>query len=141
MTNAEKFAEMFGTDLQRQCSIQSWWDQEYIPTEAESEDAISRANTIDEISRIILDHPLDGYEDGQLILKTIQNMPPVNTAEKVGRWEKVTAENRDGSISWWYACSECGAPCPKTDYGTDYFGSYCSECGSRMRQARQVRRW
>ena len=40
-------------------------------------DAISRANTISEVSHIMLDHPLAGYEDEQLILKTIQDMPPV----------------------------------------------------------------
>lgn len=30
----------------------------------------------DKVSRIIDDHPLDGYEDGQLILKTIRDIPP-----------------------------------------------------------------
>lgn len=45
------------------------------------EDAISRANTINEVMRIMLDHPLEGYEDEQLILKTIQDMPPVTPAE------------------------------------------------------------
>lgn len=31
MTNAEKFAEVFGTDLKRQYITKSWWDQEFVP--------------------------------------------------------------------------------------------------------------
>ena len=35
MTNAEKFSEVFGTDLKRQYSTKSWWDQEFVPTKTE----------------------------------------------------------------------------------------------------------
>lgn len=42
MTNAEKFEEVFGTDLKRQYSTKTWWDQEFVPnkvsTTAESDD-------------------------------------------------------------------------------------------------------
>ena len=31
MTNAEKFIEVFGTDLKRQYSTKTWWEQEFIP--------------------------------------------------------------------------------------------------------------
>jgi hypothetical protein len=31
MTNAEKFVEVFGTDLKRQYATKSWWDQEFVP--------------------------------------------------------------------------------------------------------------
>ncbi len=94
-------------------------------------DAISRQYLVDKA--VSWDkHFADGIR--YVALTDILNAPPVTPQPKMGRWEKVTAENRDGSISWWYACSECGAPCPKTDYGTDYFGSYCSVCGRRMQE-------
>ena len=31
MTNAEKFVEVFGTDLKRQYATKSWWEQEFVP--------------------------------------------------------------------------------------------------------------
>lgn len=31
MTNAEKFIEVFGTDLKRQYSTKTWWVQEFVP--------------------------------------------------------------------------------------------------------------
>lgn len=31
MTNAEKFVEVFGTDIKRQYVTKSWWDQEFVP--------------------------------------------------------------------------------------------------------------
>ena len=96
-----------------------------------SEDCISRQDLVEKA--VCWDkHFADGIR--YVALTDILNAPPVTPQPKMGRWEKVTAENRDGSISWWYACSECGAPCPKTDYGTDYFGSYCSVCGRRMQE-------
>ena len=85
-------------------------------------DEISRANTIDEISHIIFDHPLDGYEDGQLILETIQDMPPVTPAEKTGKWI-------DGK------CNRCGTHAPYWAMASTYYCSdYCPKCGSRMMQ-------
>jgi hypothetical protein len=30
MTNAEKFVEVFGTDLKRQYATKSWWEQEFV---------------------------------------------------------------------------------------------------------------
>lgn len=39
MTNAEKFIEVFGAELPpRVYTTKSWWEQEYIPNKAESED-------------------------------------------------------------------------------------------------------
>ena len=35
MTNAEKFEEVFGTDLKRQYSTKTWWDQEFVPNKSE----------------------------------------------------------------------------------------------------------
>ena len=34
MTNAEKFVEVFGTDLKRQYATKTWWEQEFIPNKA-----------------------------------------------------------------------------------------------------------
>lgn len=89
-------------------------------------DAISRANTIDEVSRIIFDHPLDGYEDGQLILKTIQDMPPVTPAEKVGHWVYDDDCREHGH------CSECGYG--SIDIVDGKLHNYCQSCGARMQE-------
>lgn len=35
MTNAEKFTEVFGTELYRKYSTRSWWDQEFVPNKSE----------------------------------------------------------------------------------------------------------
>lgn len=88
-------------------------------------DAISRANTIDEISHIIFDHPLDGYEDGQLILETIQDMPPVTPAEKTGKWI-------DGK------CNRCGTHAPYWAMASTYYCSdYCPNCGAKMQEVEE----
>ena len=33
MTNAEKFIQVFGTDLKREYMTKSWWEQEFIEKE------------------------------------------------------------------------------------------------------------
>lgn len=99
---------------------------------SESEDCISRANTIDEVSRIMLDHPLDGYEDGQLVLNTIQDMPPVIPSEKqepqqrTGRWVSYPHQ-KDRE------CSICGhsEPYKFADKEAEIF-NYCPNCGAKM---------
>lgn len=35
MTNAEKFVEVFGTDLKRQYATKSWWEQEFVAPKRE----------------------------------------------------------------------------------------------------------
>lgn len=91
-------------------------------------DAISRQATIDEVSRIMLDRPLDGYEDGQLILKTIQGMPPVTPAEKIGKWVTV---NKSFKVTI-YKCSECGR-IVRDDTGYDVIKDYpYCHCGAKM---------
>jgi len=46
---------------------------------------------------------------------------------KTGHWEKTT----DG-YCYWYKCSCCGTKTPKNEWGSDYFSSYCPECGIKM---------
>jgi len=93
------------------------------------DDAISREGALMALTGEYTESPIEILSKA---IKRINTLPPVKPEQKTGKWKKVTAENKDGSISWWYACSECGVPCPKTDHGTDYFGNYCSDCGCRM---------
>lgn len=86
------------------------------------DDAISRQATIDEVSRIVNDHPLDGYEDGQLILKTIQDMPPVTPAKKAGRW----IEERT-----YMKCPNCYDIWHYEENQTERF-RHCPTCGRKM---------
>ena len=104
------------------------------------DDAINRQAVLDYIS---IDLRLDDEEIGNDVerqmelersYRYIKSLPPVHPKQRTGRWEKVTAENEDGSTLWWYACSECRAPCAKTDYGNDYFSDYCPNCGAKMQE-------
>ena len=92
-------------------------------------DAISRAKTIDEVSRIMLDHPLDGYEDGQLILKIIQDMPPVTPTKKVGQWIYIGNKDINQSVK----IVECNV-CHKRNMGSS---DYCPSCGVKMQEVEE----
>ena len=94
------------------------------------EDCISRKEVLDGI----INSDLTGWQESQA-LQVIEDLPSVQPKQqRAGKWEKVTTENRDGFTLWWYACSECGAPCSKTDYGTDYFSDYCPCCGTKLEE-------
>ena len=58
----------------------------------------------------------------------LQGFPPAEAASIVhAYWKK---EIEDGM--YWYACSNCGEPAPKTRYKTDLFSDYCPHCGAVM---------
>lgn len=44
-----------------------------------------------------------------------------------GRWVKKTEE-----YIYYYACSECGEPTLKSQWGHDFFSDYCPNCGAKM---------
>ena len=52
--------------------------------------------------------------------------------QKTGHWKK----SHDDIMQWW-ACSECGKPCPKGTYGGDFFSDYCPNCGAKMEESEE----
>ena len=62
------------------------------------------------------------------ILESIGTLKRVDAVEVVhGRWEKKTAD-----CVYYYACSECGEPVLKSQWGNDFFSDYCPNCGAKM---------
>jgi len=96
-------------------------------------DCISRRQAVSRISDLlVLELKCERLPTWNEVYNALSDLPPVQPKQRTGRWEKVTAENRDGSISWWWACSECEKPCAKNGFGEDYFSDYCPNCGLRM---------
>lgn len=46
---------------------------------------------------------------------------------KHGRWIKKTAD-----CIYYYACSECGEPVLRSQWGCDFFSEFCPNCGAKM---------
>lgn len=62
------------------------------------------------------------------ILSSMQGLHPADAAEVVhGEWVKKTAD-----YVYYYACSECGEPVLKSQWGHDFFSDYCPNCGAKM---------
>ena len=62
------------------------------------------------------------------ILAEIEFADTVEAVEVVhGRWVKKTAD-----YVYYYACSECGEPVLKSQWGNDFFSAYCHNCGAKM---------
>lgn len=51
-----------------------------------------------------------------------------SVGRKSGRWVKKTED-----FVYYYACSECGEPVLKSQWGHDFFSDYCPNCGADMR--------
>ena len=54
--------------------------------------------------------------------ETVDAVPVVH-----GRWVKKTTD-----YVYYYACSECGEPVLKSQWGNDFFSDYCPNCGAKM---------
>ena len=54
-----------------------------------------------------------------------------NTVDAVevvhGRWVRKTTD-----FVYFYACSECGEPVLRSQWGNDFFSNYCPNCGAKM---------
>ena len=60
--------------------------------------------------------------------QAIKDAPTVDAEPVVhGRWVKKTAD-----YVYYYACSECGEPVLKSQWGNDFFSDYCPNCGAKM---------
>ena len=72
-----------------------------------------------------LDTLAEGFTEADDV---ILSMPTVDAVEVVhGRWVKKTAD-----YVYYYACSECGEPVLKSQWGNDFFSDYCPNCGAKM---------
>lgn len=57
-----------------------------------------------------------------------EHFPTIDAVEVVhGRWIKKTAD-----CVYYYACSECGEPVLRNQWGCDFFSEYCPNCGAKM---------
>jgi rubrerythrin len=69
-----------------------------------------------------------GEYDHEDVLAVIASQKTVDTVEVVhGRWVKKTED-----YVYYYACSECGEPVLKSQWGHDFFSDYCPNCGAMM---------
>lgn len=49
-------------------------------------ETIYREDAIDEMERIMADHPLQGYEDELLLINAIKSLPSADTIDAVSEW-------------------------------------------------------
>jgi hypothetical protein len=73
----------------------------------------------------------DSCTDDDPICSTIidlKDFPTVDAVEVVhGRWVRKTTD-----FVYFYACSECGEPVLRSQWGNDFFSNYCPNCGAKM---------
>lgn len=62
------------------------------------------------------------------VIGAVSKAPTVDAVEVVhGRWIKKTAD-----CIYYYACSECGEPVLRSQWGCDFFSKFCPNCGAKM---------
>ena len=106
----------------------SGWSEEQINTVTEAltcEDAISRHAAI-EIIQNWIDHDIGYSLEGKNIMRCtiveLEDLPPVNIAEKTGRWHR----KYDSIVNdYFWECDNC-----KCGFQRDY--PYCPNCGAKM---------
>lgn len=103
-------------------TIREW--VEIIAKQQHCEDAISRAEVINEIDRYIDKAQSTGTRDDFISFQelVVKQLPPVTPQLKTGHW--IGEENLDGSI--WYMCDNC-----KEFEFVNYY-DYCPNCGAKM---------
>ena len=75
------------------------------PTQPEPcADTVSRTAAIEAQERIMSDHPLDGYEDGRLLINALKALPSVQpTQTSVGATQGcITRQSAIERIEWWF---------------------------------------
>lgn len=83
---------------------------------------IEREAARDMMEQALVDDWEIQYADDRL-----DEIPAADVVEaRHGRWVKVHDE-----VCYWLACSVCGEEIPKR-FGTDYYTSYCPNCGAKM---------
>ena len=96
------------------------------PKVSECEDAISRKAAIDSIERM---KPYQ--QDADDIMEMIQNLPPVTSQPKIGRWGFLDECTNSG-----YYCSECHKKLVKEGWSdTVKKIKFCPNCGAKMAES------
>ena len=124
MTNAEKFVEVFGTDLKRQYATKSWWNQEFVPPKKSEEvtckDTISRQEAIDAFSMFAeYESNRTNAEWVDRIRVVLSSLPPVTPKQRIGHWIIISPTDM--------YCSECN----EIEH-LDTRRRFCAFCGAEM---------
>lgn len=87
-------------------------------------DAISREDALMALTGEYTDSPIEILPKA---IKRINALPPVNPAEKVGQWKRISMDKYVQHAMAYYKCSVCG----KDIIGTH---NYCPSCGAKMQE-------
>ena len=90
-------------------------------------DAISRQAMHNKIEKWITYGEYKYSNATQYLYDRIDRLPPVNPAEKVGKWKRISMDKYSEHAKYWYRCDRCGE---------DNLGNtnYCPNCGQRKMQ-------
>lgn len=90
-------------------------------------DAISREDALMALTGEYTDSPIEILPKA---IKRINVLPPVNPAEKVGRWKRISMDKYSEHAKYWYRCDRCGE---------DNLGNtnYCPHCGVKMQEVEE----
>lgn len=89
------------------------------------DDAISRESIHRKLASIMNDHPLEGYEDEQLLLLAVEDEPSVQPRSK-GHWIQIDYQRGK------FECSECHTQGYVDTCMYKPIWEYCPRCGAKM---------
>lgn len=91
------------------------------------DDAISREDALMALTGEYTDSPIEILPKA---IKRINALPPVNSAEKVGKWKRISMDKYSEHAKYWYRCDRCGE---------DNLGNtnYCPNCGAKMQEVKE----
>ena len=90
------------------------------------DDAISRESIHRKLALIMNDHPLEGYEDEQLLLWAVEDEPSVQPSRK-GHWIQIDYQRGK------FECSECHTQGYVDTCMYEPKWNFCPNCGADMR--------
>lgn len=95
----------------------------------ECPDAISRQVVLD-LPRIKTHNQWGNVIKESVDVEGVRQLPPVNPAEKVGRWKRISMDKYSEHAKYWYRCDRCGE---------DNLGNtnYCPHCGAKMQEVEE----
>ena len=94
----------------------------------ECEDAISRQAVLD-LPRIKTHNHWGNVIKESVDVEDVRQLSPV-TAEKVGKWKRISMDKYSEHAKYWYRCDRCGE---------DNLGNtnYCPNCGAKMQEVEE----
>lgn len=95
----------------------------------ECPDAISRQVVLD-LPRIKTHNQWGNVIKESVDVEGVRQLPPVNPAEKVWRWKRISMDKYSEHAKYWYRCDRCGE---------DNLGNtnYCPHCGAKMQEVEE----